>query len=257
MKGKLIFLGTGASLGVPMLGCTCAVCTSNDPYNKRLRSSALLKIAGRQFLIDIGPDFRFQALRSKMTDLNGLLLTHAHYDHIAGLDDLRALLFKRSSPLPILLSKETALELQSHYHYFFKKSLEKDFYPLELSILPEKEGWIEFENMKIEYFTYIQSKVSVNGFRLGDLAYVSDIRQYDDSIFNYLKGVRHLILSALRFIPSPAHFSVDEAIDFASRTGAEHAWLTHLSHELDHRHVNAYLPSHVRLAYDGLEIDFE
>lgn len=257
MKGKLVFLGTGGSVGVPVIGCSCAVCCSTDPANKRLRPSVLLRIDQRQFLIDAGPDFRTQALRAGITHLDGLLLTHAHHDHTAGMDDLRPIYFRRQSPLPILLSKETAQDVRMRYYYLFE-SHDKHFPPhFKLQLLNNQTGSTLFEDLPIQYVTYTQNEMLVNGYRIGNLAYLSDIRHFPPSIFEDLKGVKWLIISALRYTPSPLHFSVDEAIDFANQLKAERVWLTHLSHDLDHQQVNAYLPAHIRLAYDGLEIDFD
>ena len=257
MKGTLIFLGTGGSVGVPVIGCSCEVCHSPDPLNQRLRPSALFRLGQRQFLIDAGPDFRMQALKHGITKLDGLLLTHAHHDHTAGIDDLRPIYYRRSSPLPVLLSAETAQDLHTRYSYLFPPEREGKISRFRLQRLPEQAGEVIFENIAIQYVTYTQGGMQVNGYRIGDLAYLSDIRHFSSSIFEYLQGVRYLIISALRYTPSPLHFSVDEAIDFAKQLKAEHVWLTHISHELEHHQTNAYLPTHMHLAYDGLEIEFD
>ena len=259
MKKKLIFLGTGGSVGIPVIGCPCEVCHSSDPCNKRLRPSALLQIDNRQFLIDVGPDFRIQALRHKITALDGILLTHAHYDHTGGMDDLRPIYFRRKASLPVLLSFETAQDLQKGYYYLFGSDggLENFIPKLHLELLPDVAGKVVFEGLPVQYVTYMQGGMSVNGFRIGNLAYLSDIREYSNSIFENLIGVQYLIISALRYTSSPLHFSVDEAIDFAKELKADRVWLTHISHELDHSLTNAYLPKNMCLAYDGLEIEFE
>lgn len=256
--GRLLFLGTGASLGVPVIGCSCSVCTSPSSFNRRLRPSVLVKTRQKHFLIDAGPDFRCQALEHKIEHLDGLLLTHAHHDHTGGLDDLRPIFYKRSSPLPVLLSKETARDIQLRFHYVFKPyDLHKSSNRLHLQLLPEeKEGNCIFESVPIDFVTYEQARMAVNGYRFGDLAYVSDIRHYPESIFQKLQGVKTLIISALRFAPSLLHFSVDEAIEFAEKIQASRVWLTHISHEMDYEKTNASLPSHVKLAYDGLEVEF-
>lgn len=257
MKGKLTFLGTGGSVGVPMIGCPCEVCHSKDPLNQRMRPSALLQIGQRQFLIDAGPDFRMQALKHGIAQLDGLLLTHAHHDHIAGIDDLRPIYYRRHSPLPVLLSAETAQDLHTRYYYLFQSNQENFISRLQLHILPDQAGSVIFENLPIQYVSYTQGSMLVNGYRIGDLAYLSDIHHFFPSIFEHLKGVKYLIISALRYTPSLLHFSVDEAIDFAKQLKAEKVWLTHLSHDLEHHQTNAYLPDHIRLAYDGLEINFD
>lgn len=257
MKGKLTFLGTGGSVGIPVIGCPCEVCHSNDPLNQRLRPSVLLHLGQRQFLIDAGPDFRMQALRHGMTKLDGLLLTHAHHDHTAGIDDLRPIYYRRQAPFPVLLSAETAQDLRTRFFYLFQSADEKFVSRFHLQILPDQAGSVSFENLLIQYVTYTQGSMLVNGYRIGDLAYLSDIRHFSPSIFEHLEGVRYLVISALRYTPSQLHFSVDEAIDFANQVKAEQVWLTHVSHELEHHQTNAYLPAHMCLAYDGLEIDFD
>ncbi len=253
IKGNLLFLGTGGSMGVPVIGCQCAVCKSDSPFNKRLRPSVLIRFQNRVFLIDSGPDFRQQALRYGITSLDGVIYTHAHHDHTSGIDDLRPIYYRRETPLPVLLSHVTAQDLQKRFYYLFQSSNPR----LHVQILPEQEGVTEFQGVEIHYVTYTQGGMAVNGFRFGDLAYLSDIRHFSPIIFEHLKGVRYLIISALRYTPSPLHLSVDEAVDFAKQLGVEQTWLTHISHELDHFQTNAYLPSNIRLAYDGLAIEFE
>lgn len=257
MQGKLIFLGTGGSVGVPIIGCSCAVCLSTDDFNKRLRPSVFLRIGQKQFLIDAGPDFRFQALRAKIDKLDGLLLTHAHHDHTAGLDDLRPFFYRSKSPLPVLLSSETAQDVRIRFHYLFESETQTCVPHFKFQLLSGQTGSVDFEGLSLHYVTFSQGGMRVNGFRIGDLVYLSDIRDFHPSIFEELKGVRYLIISALRYTPSPLHLSVDEAIDFANQLRVEKVWITHVSHELEYHQTNAYLPSHIRLAYDGLEIDFD
>ena len=252
MKGILTFLGTGSSVGIPIICCSCAVCVSNDPRNKRLRPSVQIIYDDKIFLIDIGPDFRQQALRNEIHSVDGILLTHSHYDHTGGFDDLRALSFRRETPIPLLLSEETAKDLKLRYFYLFHQFAPK----FELNILQNENGIINFLGLPIQYVSYEQSGMKVNGFRIGDLAYLTDIRNYSESIFEELKGVRYLIISALRDVPSPLHLSVDEAIAFSKNLHVEKTWFTHISHDLEHVKTNADLPVNIQLAYDGLEIEF-
>lgn len=257
MKKKLIFLGTGGSAGIPVIGCSCEVCRSPDPFNHRFRPSALLQLGERRFLIDAGPDFRAQALKYHIDHLDGVLLTHAHYDHTAGLDDLRPIYYKRGQPIPVLLSPETAQEVQLRYSYLFRSDEENFVSRFQLHMLPSSKGEVRFENVLIQYVSYVQGGMLVNGFRIGNLAYLSDIKFFSPSIFESLKGLRHLVISALRFTSSPLHLSVDEAVDFSEKIKPDRVWLTHVSHELEHHKTIAYLPDHINLAYDGLEIDFD
>ena len=242
-------------MGVPVIGCKCAVCRSS---NKRLRPSGLVKVAGKTFLIDAGPDFRQQALKYQIERLDGLLLTHVHFDHIAGIDDLRVFYFLQHRPVPCLLSAETLDELKVRYYYLCRP-IEKSgpiSARLEFQILEEDFGKVKFEGINIQNLSYFQSDIKVSGFRIGDFAYVSDIREYSEKVFIVLKGVKYLILSALRHKPSSAHFSIEEGIEFARKVGAEKTWFTHIAHDLDHEKTNRELPSDIRLGADGLEIEF-
>lgn len=256
MGGLFTFLGTGASAGVPIIGCHCVVCSSPSSYNRRLRSAGLIQLEDRFFLIDVGPDFRQQALLHKIERLDGLFLTHLHFDHIAGLDDLRIYSIRHHSPIPCLLSQESFQELQVRYHYLFKEGKHRTA-QFTFQIVEQDQGVVEFENLQVTYCHYRQGDTKVTGYRVGNFAYISDIFEYDPSIFESLRGVEYLVVSALRREPSHVHFSVDEAIDFARKVGARQTRLTHLSHFLDHEETNRTLPPDVQLGYDGLTMAFE
>ncbi len=256
MGGQFVFLGTGASAGVPLIGCQCAVCRSSLPYNNRLRSAGWIRVGGKSFLIDVGPDFRQQALMHGIDRVDGLLLTHTHFDHIAGIDDLRVYSARQERAVPCLLSQESYDELVVRYHYFFKKgkNLTAQF---SYQVINEPEGEALFEGLSVKYFHYRQGDMGVSGYRIGDFAYVTDIRDYDETIFSFLKGVNCLVLSALREEPSHLHLSLDEAVAFARRAGVKKTRLTHLSHFLDHEEINQKLPPDVQTGYDGLTMEFE
>lgn len=257
MTNRLLFLGTGASLGVPVVGCRCVVCTSKKPYNKRLRPSILLFLEGRTLLIDAGPDFRAQALQYHINTLDGVIVTHAHNDHIAGLDELRAYHLAEKRAIPCLMSMATHEDLKRRYAYIFSNKEDlRLISQFDVKLLPQKRGVVEFLGVKIYYTTYEQAGMLVNGFRFGDIAYVSDIKQYEETIFDDLAGVKVLIISALRQQPSPLHFSVTDAILFSEKVGVKNTWFTHIDHTMDHEETNAVLPTHIQLAYDGQEIHF-
>jgi phosphoribosyl 1,2-cyclic phosphate phosphodiesterase len=258
-KGTLLFLGTGGSMGTPVIGCSCAVCTSEDQRNMRLRSSVLCTINGQRILVDCGPDFKQQALKYDIDLIDGVIFTHAHNDHTAGIDELRVICLRSGKPIPCLLSEDTAKDLRIRFSYIFE---EREPYAglvarLGMQEFERDRGEVVFQGVRIEYMSYDQLGMRVDGLRFGDLAYISDIKEYPESIFMDLKGVKTLVLSALRFQETKMHFSVDDAIAFAKRVGAEKTWLMHVSHELDHEKANAYLPDNIRLAYDGLELEFE
>lgn len=258
--GRFLFLGTGGSMGVPVIGCDCAICKSESSLNKRLRPSALISYADKNILIDCGPDFRLQALGYGINTLDGLIITHAHHDHTGGIDDLRVYTFRRQgNALPCLLSKSSLEDLKRRFYYIYEESgdYNKLTTTFKNTILEGDQGTVNFLGMKIQFVTYEQGGMPVNGFRFGNLAYLTDIRHFDNRIFDSLKNLKTLIISALRFTPSHLHLSIDEAVDFAHKVGAEQTWFTHIAHELDHEKTNAVLPPNIQLAFDGLEVLFE
>lgn len=254
-NSKVTILGCGASVGVPMIGCECDVCKSPSPFNKRLRTSVLLETEGKRFVIDAGPDFRQQALRANLSKIDGLLITHSHQDHVAGLDDLRPVYYYLQSPVPLLLSHATAEDLSKRFDYFFNTTSEAES-KFKMHFLERKTGSVLFQDVLFGYATYEQGGMQVNAYRAGNFAYVTDIKHFDESLFKSLEGVDVLIVSALRMTSSLLHLCVDEAVDFAKKVGAKKTYLTHLSHDLDYEQTNAYLPDTIKLAYDGLEIYF-
>lgn len=260
-EARFLFLGSGGSMGIPVVGCPCEVCRSPLSQNKRLRPSAAIKIGNRIILIDCGPDFRTQALEYGITHIDGVILTHAHHDHTAGVDDLRIFTLRSGQPLPCLLSSETLQELKTRFYYIFNERCSPDGVKLTTNLatycIEEPCGQIIFEGLKIKYISYHQGGMQVNGFRFGNLAYVTDIKEFNPEIFDSLKGVKTLVIGALRHTPSNLHFTVDDAINFSKAVGAEKTWLTHIAHELDHERTNAYLPEYVRMSYDGLELHFD
>jgi phosphoribosyl 1,2-cyclic phosphate phosphodiesterase len=253
--GKFLFLGTGSSTGVPIIGCRCVVCSSESPFDKRLRPSGLLRVGGKKLLIDVGPDFRQQALREGIDRIDGLLLTHTHYDHIAGIDELRIFFVREKKAVPCLLSAASKRDLDKRYGYLFEKGKSLTA-QLDLRVLEDEQGSVDFLGTEVSYVRFAQAGMDVLGFRVGDFAYVSDIRDYQEGVFEQLAGVKTLVLSALKPEPSPLHLSYEEAVAFARRVGAERTWLTHLSHAVAHEVGNQGLPSDVRLGYDGLELEF-
>jgi phosphoribosyl 1,2-cyclic phosphate phosphodiesterase len=258
MKDRFLFLGTAASAGIPMIACRCNVCLSSSPYNSRLRSSGLLKIDGKVFLIDSGPDLRSQALKYKIDRLDGVLLTHTHFDHIAGIDELRVYYLSSRKKMPCLLSLDSLSDLRKRYDYLFHTGDTVTLSAqLEFTTMDQDHGELDFLGVKFKYISYFQGGMRVNGFRFRNFAYVSDIRDYDPSIFTHLKGVQKLVLSAPRHEPSPLHLSLEEAVEFAKKVGAQETWLTHVSHEIDHEETNRKLPPSIQFGFDGLEMEIE
>lgn len=258
MMNEFLFLGSGGSTGIPVIGCTCPVCTSLDPHNKRLRPSGVVVLGKKRVLIDAGPDFRFQALRYHLDDLDGVLITHTHFDHIAGLDELRTYNIIHKKRLPVLVSEPSYRELQKRYDYLFheKNTFQSYTAQLDFQILEGERGEVNFLDIPIGYMSYEQGGMQVNGYRFGTFAYISDICHYPETIFEDLKGVRILVVSALMRRTSPMHLNLDEAVEFSRKVGAKETYFTHMNHELDHAETNASLPEGFQLAYDGLKLKF-
>lgn len=198
--GKLVFLGTGGSAGVPMIACSCATCLSQDIKNKRLRSSVLLEIKGKTLLIDAGPDFRAQALAYHLKKLDGILLTHTHFDHVSGLDELRAFYVLHGHVLPVLVSKQTLHTLKKRYDYLFEERQDGANLTaqLEFHLLKSEWGCTQFCGLPVHYVSYQQAGVPVNGFRFGSLAYLTDIKEISYEVIDALAGVEVLVMSALK-----------------------------------------------------------
>jgi phosphoribosyl 1,2-cyclic phosphate phosphodiesterase len=263
MNGLLTFLGTGTSMGVPTLGCHCAVCTSADPHDRRLRPSVMIRWneAGRDgtrervVVIDTGPDFREQALRTGLTRVDAVLYTHGHADHILGLDDLRPLsfnVFREGGPILLYASPETKAVLERIYDYTFSPQAT---YPnrarVRLEPLAERNPIHGIEFLRVPV---MHGEMEIAGFRFGNAAYLTDASAIPEGSFALLEGLEHLVVSALRHKPHPNHATVEQAVEWARRIGARQTWLTHIAHELGHEETNRTLPAGVRLAHDGLTV---
>ncbi len=247
-------------MGVPTLGCGCAVCTSANPHDRRLRPSALVRwtevgVPERVVLIDTGQDFREQALRNELKRVDAVFYTHSHADHILGLDDLRPLsfiAFREGGPIPLYASAETAAVLEHIFEYTFSPLAT---YPnrarVRLEPLAERNlvHGVEFLRVPV-----LHGQMEIAGFRMGRVAYLTDVSDIPEQSFALLEGLDHLVLSALRHKPHPSHATVDQALGWARRIGAKQTWLTHIAHELGHEETNQALPAGVALAYDGLNL---
>lgn len=246
MKRLILFLGTGPANGVPVIGCGCDVCKKT----KRLRPSILFRIGSRNFLIDASPDFRYQALKYNIGHIDGLMITHAHYDHIGGIDDLRPLSI--SNAIDTLLSKDSFEDIKRRLFYLFEKggsfSVNLNFHMLKGDF-----GKTNFQGMDISYFSYFQQNTKVTGYRFYNIAYVIDIKKYSEDIFTYLKGLDLLILGGGREGDSIFHLNFEDAILFSKKVSAKKTVLTNLDHKIDYEELSKKLPSNITLAYDGME----
>ncbi|MCH9630750.1 MAG: Phosphoribosyl 1,2-cyclic phosphate phosphodiesterase [Chlamydiia bacterium] len=254
--GKYTFFGTSASMGIPVVGCSCDVCLSKEKRNKRTRPAGLLEVANKKFLLDAGPDIRLQCLEHNIKDVDGLMLTHTHYDHVAGLDELRVISFRKKAPIPILATHQAITDLKSKMGYLFEPKKERaDTFSFQ--VLDNNAREAEFCGVKFSYLFYSQLDMVVVGYRVGDFAFVTDIKDYDDSIYTSLSGVKTLVLSAINFAPSRAHISIQEAQDIAKKAKIKRLILTHVAHEIGYLDVSEVLPNNVELAYDGMEVTFD
>lgn len=251
---KLIFLGTGTSQGVPIIGCHCDVCESCDPRDKRLRSSVFVEYQGQQILIDAGPDFRQQMLREQISHLDAILLTHNHKDHTGGLDDIRALNYLEKKATQIYCEKYVEDSLKMEYSYAFAENKYPGAPEWNVNIIenqPFTINGVEIIPIRGKHF-----RLPVLGFRFGDIAYCTDMNNIPEEEFEKLKGLRHFVINCVRRGRHISHFSLEGALAVARRVGAEHSWLTHLSHQLPcHVDLAAELPEGVLPAYDGLVIE--
>jgi len=253
---KIIVLGSGTSTGVPTIGCHCAVCTSTDPRDKRLRPSILVSYSGRRILIDTTPDFRAQALRTPVDRLDAILFTHEHADHIMGLDDVRPFNFRQGGHIPIYASERTMAAIHRVFRYIFDDEEKPSGVPhLESHTL----NGASFDLFGVEFtpVPLLHGKGTVYGFRFGKAAYLTDHSEVPERSLDRLGGLDVLFLDALRYKPHPTHSTVERSLATAARLAPKRVFFTHICHDLGHARTEAQLPPHVRLAYDGLEIDVE
>lgn len=252
---KLIFLGTGTSTGVPQIGCTCNVCRSNDARDKRLRTSALYEgDDGVRILIDCGPDFRQQMLKQPFAPIDAVLLTHEHYDHVGGIDDLRPFSFMRS--LPIYTNQLCANSLLQRLPYCFTKNKYPGVPNIELRVLRLNDECL-IGNQEVKPIQVMHDMMPIYGFRIGNMAYITDMSKLVKGEQEKLKGLAVLVVNALRIEPHHSHQSLSEALTFAKTIGAGETYLVHMSHQIGlHQQVDESLPPHIHLAYDGLQIEW-
>jgi phosphoribosyl 1,2-cyclic phosphate phosphodiesterase len=251
---KITFLGTGTSSGVPMIACQCEVCTSDDPKDKRLRSSILVESSNTSFVVDTTPDFRTQMLRENVRKLDAVLFTHPHKDHIAGLDDVRAFNYFQHDAMQIYANSMTTEALHREFAYAFSDKKYPGVPNLHLnhiSMEPFMIGDIPVIPLEVWHL-----KMSVFGFRFGDFTYITDANRIEDSEKQKIKGSSIIVLNALRKEKHISHFTLEEAIEVARELEVKDAYFTHISHQLGrHNDIEKELPRGIHLAYDGLVID--
>ena len=257
MKARVTVLGSGTSHGVPMIGCTCAVCRSADPRDRRTRTSIYVEVAdGPSILVDTSTDLRMQALANGVTRVDAILFTHSHADHIMGLDEVRRFNAMKGGAIPAYADERTAGVLRRTFAYVFDPPAERGGGIPQVTLTTIASRF-NVESVGVEPVPIFHGSRPILGFRLGSFAYLTDCSRLADAAWSILEGVDTLILDALRHRPHPTHFTVAEALEVVSRITPRQAYFTHICHDLPHAATNRSLPSGVELAYDGLAFDIE
>lgn len=256
MKATLTVLGSGTSMGVPTIGCDCAVCHSSDPRDRRTRPSILVQFNDKSVLIDSTPDFRQQAIRENIRHLDAVLYTHTHADHILGIDDLRPLSYRhKPNKLPLYARPEAAEFIRTMFRYIFDADYKFGGLPqVELKTIT---GTLDMFGARFEPIPVIHGEAEIYGFRFGSAAYLTDHSEVPEASYLKLQNLDILFLDALRYTPHPTHSTVEKSLSIVERVKPRRTFFTHICHDLAHEKTNAGLPEDVRLSYDGMKLEFE
>ncbi|HQU58028.1 MAG TPA: MBL fold metallo-hydrolase [Saprospiraceae bacterium] len=238
---------------MPVIGCSCAVCTSADPRDQRLRTAALVRFEGKAIAMDCGPDFRQQMLRAGVQSLDAILMTHEHNDHIIGMDDVRPFNFRNKTDMPVYCTQRVAKELEVRFAYIFESENRYPGAPMVQRRIITKDNPFEVCGLEILPVEVLHGRLPVLGFRIGDFAYLTDVRTIEEMELRKVLGVRHLVLNALHHRGHPTHLNLEQALALIERIAPERAYLTHISHSMGlYEEVQQELPDNVILGYDGL-----
>ena len=252
---KVTLLGTGTSQGVPVLGCACEVCRYKDPRDNRLRTSCIIETEEANVLIDCGPDLRQQLLRYPVERIDAVLFTHDHQDHVAGLDELRAFIFKQNKPMPIYAEDAVLKNIKKRFDYAFKKNPYPGTPQFQLHTI--KPGKLQINGVELEALRVLHGNLPILGFRIGKFAYLTDVNRIEQESAEKLAGLDVLVLDALHHRPHHSHFNLEEAVEEAKRLNAKKTYFTHISHQMGlHAVIDKQLPENVFLGYDGLSWQF-
>jgi phosphoribosyl 1,2-cyclic phosphate phosphodiesterase len=253
---KVTFLGTGTSGGVPMVSCSCEVCKSTDPRDKRLRTSVLIQTPSTTICIDAGPDFRTQMLQYDVKKIDAILITHGHRDHVGGLDDVRPFNFLQGKWMDIYCDEYAEQMIRDQYSYAFT-NLEYAYAP-KLNFISVGHEEFAVNDLTIQPITVMHHKLPVKAYRIGDFTYITDAKTIDETEFEKIKGTKILVLNALRATEHDAHFTIAQALDMVDKIKPERAYFIHMSHHFGkHTDMQPTLPDNVTIAYDGLVIEIE
>jgi phosphoribosyl 1,2-cyclic phosphate phosphodiesterase len=252
---KITFLGTGTSQGVPVIACSCRICSSSDLKDKRYRSSVLIEIDNKALVIDTGPDFRSQMLANHVQRLDAVLFTHEHKDHVAGLDDIRPFNFKQQAPISVYASDRVEQAIKREFHYIFAEKKYPGIPEITLHKI-DLAPFTLFENIQIIPIEVKHYLMPVLGFRINNFTYITDAKTIAEKEIEKIKGTEVLVINALRIESHPAHFNLDEALQFIDLIKPKKAFLTHISHLFGtHKEIEQMLPKNVYVSYDGLQFD--
>lgn len=252
---KFTLLGTGTSQGIPVLGCRCEVCISEDVRDHRQRTAGLIESKGKYIVIDVGPDFRHQMLGIDAPRLDAILLTHEHNDHMIGLDDVRPYNFRQKEPIVVYGLARVLDDVQARFPYVFLENKYPGAPSLQLRRIEPGQP-IFIDDIEIMPFTVLHGGLSILGFRCGDLSYITDAKEIPDESMQIIRGSKRLVVNALHHRKHHSHFNLEEAVNFALDIGADRTYFTHISHSMGiHAEINSTLPAGIELGYDGLTVD--
>ncbi|SMC19430.1 phosphoribosyl 1,2-cyclic phosphate phosphodiesterase [Andreprevotia lacus DSM 23236] len=250
---EVTLLGVGSSGGTPALGCPCPTCTSTDPRNRRTRASAVFRAGGQTFLIDTGADLRQQSLREQLLHVDAVLYTHPHADHLHGIDDLRAFCWLQKAPIPVFGNALLSEHISSRFSYtLLSPNNYWDKPVLQLTEIDDEP--FEFAGVTVTPIPVLHGKWPIQGFRIGNAAYITDVSEIPEASFARLQGLDLLILDCLREVPHPTHFGVQQALDAATRIAARQTVFIHMTHELEYHALSARMPAGMQVGYDGMRL---
>lgn len=252
---QLTVLGVGSSAGTPVIGCQCATCTSNHPKNKRTRcSSAITLASGEVILIDTGPDLRSQALREGMKRVDAILYTHTHADHLHGIDDLRAFCQLQKHQIPLYGKQDAMDHIAAKFSYTLREP--SDYWDLPVLSVNAIEQSFELFGMTVTPIPVKHGRLDIFGYRIGNMAYLTDVSEIPESSFELLQGLDILLLDCLRYTPHYTHINLEQSLVYASLINAQNTYLIHMTHEMEYDALTEKLPQHVHVGFDGMKLDF-